>query len=292
MPMQPPPAAPAGDKNVHSNALTPIRDRSADMLNTTADNGDGSGWVRYYDEASGYYYFAKVMWEKPDEGWVDHKDVPPDDSLIHSNALGTPLRHPMGRPYGPPPWGFFAQYWKYIFGATTLVLVLGLLLINTLTLRNLVDKWRTGGHREEPTRMYNRHPMFSGWRPRDPKPPFPSSKSKALISGGKSWKDRLSLSNFFGSGFGRKTRDAVIAAAAVNAVAIPVWYGVRSRRQCRDNPEEEDVITLEGEEALQTLLDDNDAIDLETDPDRVPPPKDNEPGLHNRKNGEGGSIVD
>jgi len=133
--MQDPKTPDRKGRKISSVRSTPIRPvRTTEPITPGKDGGE-SGWVRYYDEASGYYYYAKVMWEEPDD-WVDHKDVPSEDNI----AIGTPIHGQSLRPQMYQPANTRSEgCWNYSLLGLFIVVVLALVLFNTMTLSELVN---------------------------------------------------------------------------------------------------------------------------------------------------------
>eukprot|EP00466_Bigelowiella_natans_P012681 jgi/Bigna1/85845/estExt_fgenesh1_pg.C_60248 len=107
---------------------------------------EDDGWIRYFDDRSGLFYYAKVRWEKPEEDWVDHKDVPREENL----AIGTPVFGADSQPMQRLQSGSGSKTCtplscRCMLIGVVAVVVVGMLLFNTLALNTIVYKWREHG---------------------------------------------------------------------------------------------------------------------------------------------------
>mmetsp|Transcript_17138 Transcript_17138/g.27381 ORF Transcript_17138/g.27381 Transcript_17138/m.27381 type:complete len:484 (-) Transcript_17138:155-1606(-) len=144
-----PPFTPPSEQQ--SSQSTPARGNSRRSSlwinkNTTPGKDEDDGWIRYFDDRSGLFYYAKVRWEKPEEDWVDHKDVPREENL----AIGTPVFGADSQPMQRLQSGSGSKTCtplscRCMLIGVVAVVVVGMLLFNTLALNTIVYKWREHG---------------------------------------------------------------------------------------------------------------------------------------------------
>mmetsp|Transcript_14737 Transcript_14737/g.22349 ORF Transcript_14737/g.22349 Transcript_14737/m.22349 type:complete len:286 (+) Transcript_14737:67-924(+) len=109
--------------------------RTSTRASTPGPPGDGgdSVWVRYFDDVTGHYYYGKVAWDEPIEGWVDHKDVPQEDSLILRSKSPGNTSAGLGNTQMPAMTGESIRSYSLLCLSLVFILVVGLLMHYVVT---------------------------------------------------------------------------------------------------------------------------------------------------------------